>query len=123
MSISPYEKLGAISALVIAGAAVSLGACSSNTELAYSGYSVRQQVDVEPSHRRGLAEAPDVSIADEACRSVNRRSNQYGQVTEQPSEACEADDGETWKETGQDHQANEPDVSMADQPWQEVEPE
>jgi hypothetical protein len=123
MSI-PYDKLGAISALIISGAVLSLGACSSNAELAYSGYSVRRQVDVERSHERGPAEAPDAPIASEVCRTdVNRRSNQYGQVTEQPSEACEDNDGDSWRETGQDHQADEPDVSMPDQPLQEVEPE
>jgi hypothetical protein len=120
----PYEKLGAISALILSGAVLSLGACSSNAELAYSGYSVRRQVDVERSHQRGLAEAPDASIANEACRTdVNRRPNQYGQVTEQPAVACEDDEGEAWRETGQDHQADEPDVSMPDQPLPEVEPE
>ena len=75
-------------------------------------------------HERGPAEAPDAAIASEVCRTdVNRRSNQYGQVTEQSAEACEDDDGEAWRETGQDHQADEPDVSMPDQPLQEVEPE
>ena len=124
MPISPYEKLGAISALIIAGAVVSLGACSSNAELAYSGASVPPQYEVEHSRERGPAEAPDAAIASEVCRTdVNRRSNQYGQITEQPAEVCEGDDGEAWRETGQDHQADEPDVSMPDQPLPEVEPE
>ena len=124
MSISPYKNLGAISALILSCALLSLGACSSNTGLAYSGASVPPQYGVEHSHERRLAEAPDAPIASEVCRTdVNRRSNQYGQVTEQPAEACEDDDGEAWRETGQDHQADEPDVSMPDQPLQEVEPE
>jgi hypothetical protein len=124
MTIDPYKGLGAISALIISGAVLSLGACSSNTEFAYSGGSVPPQYGVEHSHQRRPAEAPDAPIANEVCRTqVNRPSNRYDQVTEQPAEACEDDNGEAWRETGQDHRADEPDVSMPDESLQEVEPE
>ena len=117
-------RLGAISTLLMSGAVLFLGACSSSAELAYSGGLVRHPYEVEHSHQWRPAEAPDAPIASDVCRThVNRRSNQYGQVTEQPAEACEDDDGEAWRETGQFHQADEPDVSMPDQPLQEVEPE
>jgi hypothetical protein len=118
MSVTP-SKIGVISAMLMSGAVLFLGACSSSAELAYSGSSVRHPSESEQDHERSSAEAAPGSVANEACRTDVSRRNEYGQVTEH---ACEDEDREAWRGAYQDDQPDEPDVSF-DESRQEVEPE
>ena len=98
MSNRCHDKLGPIFVVLILSGVVPLGACSSNAELAYSGYSAGQQYE-KPRYGRGLAVTPDAPIENEACRTVvKRRSDEYGRVTEEQSRVCGEENGEAWRE-------------------------
>ena len=124
MSNRCHYKLGPIFVVLILSGVVPLGACSSNAELAYSGYSAGQQYEIEPRYGRGLAVTPDAPIENEACRTVvKRRSDEYGRVTEEQSRVCGEENGEAWRETYQGNNSNNPDLSIPDQAEPEDEPE
>jgi hypothetical protein len=119
-----HDKLGPIFVVLISSGVVPLGACSSNAELAYSGYSAGQQYEIEPRYGRGLAVTPDAPIENEACRTVvKRRSDEYGRVTEEQSRVCGEENREAWRETYQGNNSNNPDLSIPDQAEPEDEPE
>ena len=124
MSNRCHDKLGPIFVVLILSGVVPLGACSSNAELAYSGYPAGQQYEIEPRYGRGLAVTPDAPIENEACRTVvKRRSDEYGRVTEEQSRVCGEENGEAWRETYQGNNSNNPDLSIPDQAEPEDEPE
>ena len=124
MSNRCHDKLGPIFVVLILSGGVPLGACSSNAELAYSGYPAGQQYEVERRYGRGLAVTPDAPIANEACRTVvKRRSDEYGRVTEEQSRVCGEENGEAWRETYRDNNSNNPELSIPEQAEPEDDPE